>query len=98
MKKSTFYSKLAVEISKTAIFSMSTLLGTLKMHRLLYKMVLRSTKLFSTTSGKFAINYRGLKMKNSTFSSKLGVEIPKIAIFSISTLLGTFKIHILLEN
>ena len=27
-----------------------------------------------------------------------GVEIPKIAIFSISTLLGTLKIHILLDK
>ena len=37
-------------------------------------------------------------MKKCTFYSKIGVQIPKIAIFPISTLLGILKIHMLLDQ
>ena len=40
MKKSTIYSEMGVQILKTTSFSISTLLGTLKIHIPLDKMVL----------------------------------------------------------
>ena len=37
-------------------------------------------------------------MKKRIFYSKIAVKIPKVAIYSISTLLGTIKIHILVDK
>ena len=56
MKKSTFYSKIGVQIPKIAFFSISsisTLLKTLKIHILLDKMVLRKTKVTYNYSSDF---------------------------------------------
>ena len=46
----------------------------------------------------YSILYVGLKDEKSTFYSKIGVQIPKIAFFSISMLLGTLKTPILIDK
>ena len=45
-----------------------------------------------------SIRYGGLKDENSTFYYKIIVQIPNNAIFLISTLERTLKIHILLDK